>query len=199
MTTSTPRTRKKSAAGFTLTEVIIASTLMVTIMAGVLSTGLFVMKSGYTASSYSEMEAQARQGLEIFGRDVRMAKSITWTSSTKIALTTTNKAGTDFVYVYEYANNAFTRTQTAPVALPAQTLITGIAANSFSMTGFKITIDPSTGNPYQVDTSDPSQASVDTKQLQLSLSVSRKASTGPSANANVISARYILRNKRVTT
>lgn len=199
MITSTLHAPKKATAGFTLTEVIVASTLMISIMGGVLSTGLFIMKSGYNVSYYSEMEAQARQGLEIFGRDVRMAKDITWVSSTKISLTIPNTVGANFVYVYEYANNKFTKTQLAPVALPAQTLITGIAPNSFTMVGFKVSIDPATGSPYPVDATNLSQASVDTKQLQLSLNVSRKITSGPAVNANVISARYILRNKQVTT
>ena len=137
--------------------------------------------------------------MKLTGRDVRMAKDITWNSSTKISLVIPNTSGADYVYVYEYLNGSFTRTQTAPTAIAAQTLITGIAPASFSLAGYKISINPATGSPYQVDLTNLNQASLDTKQLQLSLSVRRSVSTGPSTNANVISARYILRNKQVAS
>src|ERR1051325_3107593 len=73
--TSAPR------AGFTLTEVIIAATLSTFMLAGILSAFLMIGRTGFLASSYSELEAETRRGLDIFGQDVRKATNLHWNTS----------------------------------------------------------------------------------------------------------------------
>src|SRR5947208_13205385 len=103
MTISTPRTNRRFAPwrgrndrlaawrwpvhGFTLVEVLIASTLSTLVLAGVLSAFLFLVRTGFRSSSYSEMEAQLRRGLDTFAQDTRSASDVHWNSAQSITLT----------------------------------------------------------------------------------------------------------------
>src|SRR5687768_5650766 len=92
MITTTPsriRDRKirRSSAGFSLVEVLIAASLGSVVLAGVMATFLFLGRSGANIRNYSDMEAQARRGLELFAEDVRQASAIVWTSNTQVSLT----------------------------------------------------------------------------------------------------------------
>ena len=82
ITTTPPRTlrprnrqRRAGRRAFTLVEVMISATLAAFILAGTLSTFLFLGRSGANIRNYSDMESQARKGLEYsprtFGRLVR--------------------------------------------------------------------------------------------------------------------------------
>jgi len=179
---------------------IVAMTLSSIVMAGVLSTYLYIARTGYRTSDYTEMEAQSRRGLEVFARDVRSANSIVWNSNTSITLTVPTSTADTVTYVYQLNPDAgtFTRAGAAGGA-PAEILISGIEANSTGLRGYKLTTDPVTKYPYAVDMTNLTQASVDTKQLQLTLHLSRVHPTVARTTSNVISARFILRNKRVTT
>ena len=57
----------------TLVELIIGMTLASVLMTAVLSSFLFLGRSGFALSHYNEMELQARLGLERFAEDVRQA------------------------------------------------------------------------------------------------------------------------------
>lgn len=203
MTTSTPPARpaKRSAraAAFTLAEVLIAMALGTIVMTGVMGTVLAITKSGYNAEQYNDMESEARRGLETFARDVRMANMVTWNSTAKITLRIPNGSGPSAYdeYAYEYSGGRFLRTKTAPTAGTPQVLFSGIEANSFKLAGYKISIDPTTMTPNPVDLSNLAQASTDTKQLQLSVRLQRSRNLLARATGDVISARFILRNKQV--
>ena len=192
--------RARAAAAFTLVELIVAMTLSSIVMAGVISTYLYIARVGYRTSDYSEMEAQSRLGLEVFARDVRSANGIVWNSSTRIAMTIPTSTADTVTYEYELNSDAGTFTRTCTSAgTPTQTLISGIEATSAGLRGYKLTIDPVTKYPCAVDMTNLTQASVDTKQLQLTLHLTRVHTTLARTTGNVISARFILRNKRVTT
>ena len=66
-------TARRPDAGFTLSEVLIAATLSVIVLAGVLSAFLFIGRTGFRTSSYSDLEAEVRHGLDLFADDVRTA------------------------------------------------------------------------------------------------------------------------------
>ncbi|HRI81039.1 MAG TPA: prepilin-type N-terminal cleavage/methylation domain-containing protein, partial [Opitutaceae bacterium] len=108
MTTITLSPARKSGRrrGFTLVEVLIGATLSSFILAGVLSTFLFLGRSGANMQSYSDMESEARRGLELFAQDVRQASAITWNSETSITLTVN---ATAITYSYDSAQRVFFR------------------------------------------------------------------------------------------
>jgi prepilin-type N-terminal cleavage/methylation domain-containing protein len=184
MTTTTPSpvldARRTARAGFTLVEVLIASGLAAFILTAVLTTFLFLGRSGVNVQNYNDMEAQSRRSLEQFAQDVRQASSITWTSSTDVTLVV------DSANVrWSFASATFSRTAGGST----RAMITGITTFSFkaySITGVEISL------------SDLAAAGRQTKQLQISLEAARTNRTVARATNLVLSARYILRNKRVT-
>jgi Tfp pilus assembly protein PilW len=174
--------------GITLVELLISSTLAAIILTAVLGMFLFLARSSANIINYAEMEAQARQGLEYFAQDTRQASDLVWNSANSITLTVN---GVSITYAYNSGNGTFTRT----LGSSTTTLIEGIS--SFTYSGYMIT-------GATVDLSDLStaakrtSASEVTKQVQLYVLASRTTTTVTTATNTVLSARYILRNKRVT-
>lgn len=186
--THSPARRLRGSAAFTLTEVIIGASISSFILAGVLSTFLFLGRSGANVQNYNDMEAQARQALEIFAQDTRQASSITWHSSTDVTLLV-NSIGIQYTYNPKAAT--FTRTDTN--SGKSRTLVTGIVLFEFKAYGIT-----GSGLPLTSST-ELASASKSTKQLQISLESTRNSKTVATASNTVLSARFILRNKRVTT
>jgi type II secretory pathway pseudopilin PulG len=177
----------RRAAGFTLVELMVAAGLSAVVLAAVLSTFLFLGRSGANIQNYSDMESQARKGLELFAEDVRQASAITWTSAEQITLTVNAAA---VVYVYSSANGTFSRVD----ASSNRVIVSGIAAGTFKFRAFNVAgAELPLTNAAQL-----TAATSSTKQLQISLEASRKSRTVAAATNTVLSARFILRNKIVT-
>lgn len=179
-----PEARRRGVRGFSMVEVMIGGALASIILAGTLSTFLFLGRSGANLRNYNDMEAQARKSLEIFAEDTRQASSVTWTSGTSVMLVV-NAAN---IY-YSYASGNFTR----KTSTGTTTLLTGITTFNFSaydINGSGIT-DFSTTEARTI-------ANNATKQVQISLSAARATQTVTTATNIVLSARYVLRNKKVT-
>ena len=89
MTTITrlPARKRGRLRGLTLVEVMIAAALSGAILTAVLTTFLFLGRSGENIVNYAEMESQARRGLELFAEDTRQASDIAWNSATEVRLT----------------------------------------------------------------------------------------------------------------
>ena len=179
-----PENKRRRTRGFTLVEVLVAATLSSIILGGTLSAFLFLGRSGMNLRNYNDMEAQARKSLEVFAQDTRQASSVTWTSADSITMVV-NAAN---IY-YTYASGNFTRKTSSGTT----TLLTGITTFNFSaydINGTAIT-DFSTSTAR-------AEANKSTKQIQISLSAARAAQTVTTATNLVLSARYVLRNKKVT-
>lgn len=192
MTISTRRTDR--AAGFTLSEVLIVATLSAFVLAGVLSAFLFIGRAGFNASSYSELEAQARRSLEIFAEDARMASDIRWDSAQ--SLTFVFAAGGTAVVTYAYDGDPASPTYRAfyraegdhPPASARRVLIHNVAPD-FAFRRYKLE-QPGVLDAFATN-------DLETKHIQLTLRAVR-GTHGAVATNSVISARYVLRNKRVS-
>jgi hypothetical protein len=137
------------------------------------------------------MDGQARSGLETFAREVRMASAVSNFSANGVTLTVPASSGTyTIAYTYVPATKTFYR----GYGTSGQTaLITDIESGSFSLKRYAIIDDPDNpGFPK------PAINDLETKQLQLELRSVRGGSAKASASNNVVSARYVLRNKIVT-
>ena len=172
-----------------MVEVMIGATLSVFILAGVLSTFLFLGRSGANLRNYNDMEAQARKSLELFAEDTRQASAVSWSSGTSVTLT----VNSNFI-TYSFASGSFTRILITPTAtIVKSTLLTGITAFSFLAYDINGTAISDFSTAALRTTANNS-----TKQIQISLSAARSTRTVTTATNIVLSARYVLRNKHVT-
>ena len=167
----------------TLVELMVATSLGALIMTGVLTVFLFIGRTSANMASYVDLESQARGSLELFAQDARQASSITYTSSTVINLVVNS---TSITYGYDSDTAQFYRTLSGT----RTNLLDGIL--SFSFIGYKL-------DGSQVSLSNLPLAGTNTKQIQISLKAQRVNRTAAAVSNTVLSARYILRNKVITT
>ena len=178
---------RRPARGFTLVEVMVGATLSTIILAGTITVFLFLGRSGANLRNYTDMESQARKSLEVFAQDTRQASSVTWNSVDSVTLVV-NAANIQ----YTYTSGNFVRT----VGTSATTLLSGIT--NFGFSAYDIN-----GNTVVENATDLSSAAARTtannatKQVQISLSAARSTMTVTTASNIVLSARYVLRNKKV--
>lgn len=200
-TTPVPALERRPARrrAFTLAEILVATSLSAVVLAGVLSSVLMISRSGYLLNNYIEMETQSRLALEQFALDVRVAQDIEWMRESDTApltgLTLTAPDGTRILYQYfprvGDTDGILIRKRTAPTEGAETIIITGIETLAFIA--------------YKIDTEIINSAgltlaniNLNTKQVQISLSARRTRTTVVDATNNVVSARFVLRNKRVT-
>lgn len=192
-TTTTPSRRNRSfARGFTLVEVLIATSLSAIVMVGVLTSTLMIARNGYLLNNYIDMEKQARTALETIAVDARVTKSVSWQRASDTSPLTgiilTDPDGVAITYAYSSTAGTLTRTE----GTKSRVLITGIQSLTFSAykyadaTGIEL-ITPSATTLTALNGV--------TKMLQISLSSVRTRTTVANATNNVVSARYVLRNK----
>lgn len=177
---------------------MVAGTLGALIMIAVLAAFAFITRAGLTTQSYTDMEGQSRNAMELFAQDVRMASDIRWNSSQSLTLTVKNAGNTEYyTYAYDAASGSFARQQVvtpsgqAPIGSPS-VLITGIKPGTFQFTAYKI----DTGTINLASISEVTDRM--TKQVQIALETQRTRAGLATASNKVISARFILRNKKVT-
>lgn len=191
MTTSAPSTRSR-LAGFTLTEVIVAATLTGLVLAGVLSAFLFIGRTGFRASSVSEMENDVRRGLEVFAEDARNARDVRWNSTQSLTLML--PAG-PVTYAYDSVSGsnthrAFYRQEGNAASTGPRRILVRDVAPDFAFRRFKLEQPGVTDNSAASD--------LETKQIQVVLRAQRTSVATASVSQQAVSARYILRNKQVS-
>jgi len=191
MITSAQSTKTRRA-GFTLTEVIVATTLSGFVLAGVLSAFIFIGKTGFRASSLSEMENDVRRGLEIFAEDARNARDLRWNDAQSLTFLLPSGAVT---YAYDNATGSgtyrsFYRVEgDASSSQPRRVLVRNVAPD-FAFRRFKLEQSGVTDNSATSD--------LETKQIQVVLRAQRTSVAAAGVSQQAVSARYVLRNKRVS-
>lgn len=193
--------------GFTLVELMVGVGLSSIILAAVLTTFLFLGRSGSNVINYNEMETEARASLEIFAQDTRQASAITWLSNNKLMLTVNG-----IPIFYEYSihpklQGVFTRSLND---IDKEILLSGIqapvarvSATDTNCTPIFRAYDITGAQIKAIEYASPTAATLTaasktTKQLQISLEAQRSTRTVAAATNLVLSARFILRNKRIT-
>jgi prepilin-type N-terminal cleavage/methylation domain len=166
-------------AGFTLTELLVASVLGSLVLAGVLTAFLFFCRTGVRMGHYAEMERQSRVVLQRFGQDAREAKAVAWVNANTLKLT---HDGGEVTYVYDSARRRLTRT---PAGGSESELVSGIADfrfRAYDAAGAALTLTAA-------------NASQNTKMVQIDIDLARNPVAAASTGAQAVSARYVLRNK----
>jgi Tfp pilus assembly protein PilW len=174
-----------------LVEVLIAASLSTFVLAGVLSAFVFMARTGFRSSGYSEMEAEVRRGLDVFAQDTRNATDVRWNNAQSVTLTVNGSPVT-----YAYDATASSPTYRSFYRLPgeagsgaARTVLVRSVTSDFAFRRYKLEQPGVADNTAQNDS--------ETKLLQLTLRATRTSVATTGASQSAISARYLLRNKRV--
>ncbi|MBL9189747.1 MAG: hypothetical protein JNK23_19860 [Opitutaceae bacterium] len=176
---------------------MVSATISVVVLAGILSAFLMIGRTGYAAGNYSEMDAQTRRALDIFGADARKAADVRWHDAQTLTLqVSTAGAGTTAI-TYGYDNLTSSPTYRSFYRLngdvssstPRLALVRNVTPD-FAFARFKLEQPGVSDNTATND--------LETKQVQVTLRTARAGATTPMATQSAVSARYILRNKRVS-
>lgn len=188
---------RRSRAGFSLVEVMIASGISTMVLAGVLSAFLFIGRAGFSSSGYSEMEAQLRRGLDTFARDASMANGITWNGAQSVTLSMPTAGSGSSLVTYAYDSSGtgatagcFYRVAGNAASTASRRVLVRDVASDFSFARYKLQQNGVTDNAAAND--------LETKLIQVNLRVVKSAVTVASTSQSTRSARYLLRNKRVS-
>jgi len=197
MTTSArPIDARRPRAGFTLAEVLIASALSAFVLAAVLSSFVFLGRTGFRTSGLSELEAEVRRGLETFAEEARLARDVRWNSAQSVTFTLpAGSPATTVTYGYDpdprsATYQAFYRVVGDAASTAPRTALIRQLASDFTFKRYKLETASGTGNVAANDT--------ETKQLQIVLRAQRTSGAIAATDQSISSARYILRNKRVS-
>ncbi len=188
----------KRQRGFTLVEVMIAASIGSLILAGVLATALFLIKSGVRTSNYSVMETETRLAFEQLGIDSRMANSFTSnftngaiTSFTMTIPDSTLSTQRQVTYVYDTSVATNKQLIVVPGNNPAATTGRKILVNNINNLTF-MRYNSVGGTSGFIPASTVSDVGV--KHIQISISISR-STVGVAAATQVIrSSAFTLRN-----
>jgi prepilin-type N-terminal cleavage/methylation domain-containing protein len=176
--------------GFTLTEVMVAATLSLIVLAGVLSANLQVIRGGMRIGQYVEMETQVRRALDTLGRDLKSASAIKWNSASDITLTIPagNGSTSQVTYAWTSASETFFRVAGASSAtvVGRLELIRGIPTQAGGAAGVTFARYDRDGVAATTDAA--------TKSIQITLRARRSARTAVDTTETV-SATFALRSK----
>jgi Tfp pilus assembly protein PilW len=172
-------------------EVLVAATLSVFVLAGVLSANLQIIRGGIRIAQYAEMESQVRRALDYLGRDVKGALDLTWNGTSDLTLTIPagNAATARVTYAWTAASGTFYRVAGASSAVTTGRLelVRGINALPGGGPGLSFARFDRAGAAATTDAT--------TKAIMVSMTLTRSAPTAATATQNAVSALFTLRNK----
>lgn len=178
--TTTTAPFERTRAGFTLVEVLISMALTSLVMAALLSSWGFIARSSLSIVNYTEMNSTGRAGLEVFARDVRMARDIENFSSAGMTLIMDNEDGPKRTYYqYEPATKQLIRRVGGVRAVVFEDV------EEIEFARFTVLRTAATND-------------LETKLIQLELRMVRNVQKLETTK-KIVSARYIMRNKHVST
>jgi prepilin-type N-terminal cleavage/methylation domain-containing protein len=180
--------RNLARTGFTLVELLVATTVGGLVLAGVLATTLQIARGGARLGSYSEMDTQTRRALEQFGGEVRLATDLTWNGASDVTLSVPDANGTTSAVTYAWTS-------------ASQSFFRVPGASSAATTGRLVLIGNLTGSGVVFErlTRSGTAATTDaaTKFLRISCTLTRSG-TGRTSTSQRAAALFALRNKPAT-
>jgi prepilin-type N-terminal cleavage/methylation domain-containing protein len=173
----TPR-RRDRRAGFSLVELVVATSIAAIVLTAILSAYLFVGRNLARLVNTQEQEVKSRRTLRLFTSDVSAAIRLNSATSTGFALTKPLASGNATVsYTYATGNGTLTRTE----GTSTQALLTGITAFSLE---------------YYNESGSQTTSAQSVKSVELSFTTAAgNASIGTLASYTTVSPRVVLRNK----
>lgn len=184
MTITIPSSRKRlggagsRASGFTLPEILVGIVIGSMLVAAVTSSFIFIAKSCVSLNDYSHLDLEARTAIDTFSREVRAAKDISGFSSSGMTLTVPG-AGGDYTVNYTYVVNDKTFYRAYGTS-DQEALLTGV--ESLALKRFNLLNNTASND-------------LETKQIQLDARTVRSGGVKFRVTNNVLSARFVMRNK----
>lgn len=166
--------------GFTLVEVMVATSLAAMLSAAILSSFIFILRAERSLANYAEMNTQARRLLEQLGRDARSATDVSNTTATSITMSVpSNLSGgvQDVTYTYDASAGTISR----QIGGTSTVLVKNVNTLTFNFLNSSNTATSSL---------------LELKQMQVSLRILRTVQQATTSEY-VISAQYTLRSKAV--
>lgn len=112
MSATQPIQNRRSKKGFTLAELLIAIFITTLLSVGVTNSFILISRNFFAIGNYVDLNAQSRQSLEMFGRDMRMTAVIYSATSTAIDVDIMTPTGAQNVsYTYDAGARTFTRVE----------------------------------------------------------------------------------------
>ncbi len=164
--------------GFTLVEILVATSLSAIVFAGILAAYLFVGRSLTRLVNFQQQEVESRRALRLVSEDVSAAISLS-TATTSQLVMTRRISGLPASVTYTYSSGAQTLTRTDSAG--ARTLLNGLT--TFTISYFNKSGTAVTGSPQSV------------KGVEFSYtSAAGSAASGTRASYTTVSPRILMRN-----
>lgn len=187
MTTITAHSRsipRRKSGGFSLVEVMIAMSLGLVAAGAIMSSFIFMVRSSHSVSHYAEMNAESRYALEIIGRDLRNALDL--------ASRTLSAEHVELLVVRE--DGSVEHVSYVLMARPSGGIL--VRNDAEGGTILMREIQEFSFRFYDLQGSEVITNPLPVKQVQVQVKLRRRM-TGLDHTDRIVSARYIMRNKRV--
>jgi prepilin-type N-terminal cleavage/methylation domain-containing protein len=186
--------RRYNAKGFTMTELLIGSTLASMIMAAVLSSFVFLGRNLTRLANYHSLESKGREAATYLTRDLALAQGVkTGTTPTASTLTLAMPSG-NVTYTYDATTSKLRRQSNYGAVQDIYLLhndtsaCTAFTFDYYTMSGGAPTsqVSPAVNVPYSI------------KQIQFRFTVETPGllNSGTHATYDAVSARYVIRNRQ---
>ncbi|MBD5781801.1 prepilin-type N-terminal cleavage/methylation domain-containing protein [Pelagicoccus sp. NFK12] len=199
MTITTDLSRKakslRARSGFTLVEVMVGLVLGGLVLAASTGSLLFISRGAAGLGNYHDMNMRSRFMLDKFASDARMTVDVNSASSTAVSLDVYNSTGGLDTIVYSYDPDALLFSR---IVYPDQDMAAGVSdvilenVEALTFTYFNMIYDSSTGELEETTNL------LEIKEIQLEALMEMSALNTLNTN-QIISARYMMRNKKVST
>ncbi|HUR59445.1 MAG TPA: prepilin-type N-terminal cleavage/methylation domain-containing protein [Opitutaceae bacterium] len=182
--------------GFTITEVLIASSMAAILMAAVLSSFVFIGRNLARLASYQSLESEARKALAYLRQDLALAQAVKNGTTPTTATVTLVLPGGNVTYTYESGNRRLRRQAT----FGANTDFTLLRNSTCECTSFAFDYFTTNNDAPTDQITSTTLVPYSIKQIAVGFVVETPttASTGTRTRFEAASARYFIRNRGLT-
>ncbi len=168
-------------SGFTLVELLIAVAIGGIVLAGAATSINLMARSSVGIGNYSDMSGSCRRALDIFASDVRMANNVSVSTSTTFTFTAYDASNSIVTVSYAFDDGADQLTRTYDGS--SKVLLEDV--DRFALSYFDLTRGATTN-------------ALSVKEVQIEAILLKKALSINNTD-EIISARFMLRNRRVSS
>lgn len=116
-----PGRRKRSGAGWTLVEMMVALLCGMIIVASLMAITVFASRSYLAIANYRDLDKNSRNALDVMSRDIRNMSTVTAYATNAVTLSALN--GDTVTFNWNPTATTFTRTYTPAGGSPATTML----------------------------------------------------------------------------